>query len=90
MTQYIDTGAFLALNVLVEILALRRNGIKVPQTGSNAPKHQFDHMGHLTGFAVGIIAGIMVRLKDPKWKAVKREHWYTNWFTRKAEESRRP
>ena len=72
--------------------ALRRNGIKLPPVGPNAPAPKaqlLDHMGHLTGYAVGIIAGIMVRLKDPKWKSVKREHWYTDWFNEKAEEPRK-
>ena len=90
-TQGIDTGVFLALNIFVELAALRRNGIRVPPTGiANAPVHKYDHMGHLTGFVVGIIAGIMVRLKDPKWKDVKREHWYTDYFTRNADKPREP
>ena len=77
--------------MFVELAALRRNGIRVPPTGTtNAPAHKYDHMGHLTGFVVGIIAAIMVRLKDPKWKDVKREHWYTNIFTSNAEEPREP
>ena len=91
LTQGIDTGVFLALNVFVELAALRRNGIRVPPTSTtNAPAHKYDHMGHLTGFVVGIIAAIMVRLRDPKWKDVKREHWYTDIFTSDAEEPREP
>ena len=72
--------------MFVEMAALRRNGIRVPEP----PVQRSDHMGHLTGFFVGIIAAIMVRLKDPKWKDVKREHWYTDVFTIDAEEPREP
>ena len=84
LTRGIDTGVFLALTMFVEMAALRRNGIRV----AKAPVQKSDHMGHLTGFFVGIIAAIMVRLKDPKWKDVKREHWYTDIFTSDAEEPR--
>lgn len=69
----------------MELRGLRKIGLKVPKTVPNVPdKPRSDHMGHLTGLVVGSVAAMIVRYKDPKWKEVQREHWYTDLFKREA------
>ena len=73
--------------MLGELLGMYRVGLKVPQTVPGSPaQHRADHMGHLTGLAVGVVAGIIIRLRDPKWRDVRREHWYTDLFKVYGEE----
>ena len=83
-TRGIDTGVLLSIFVLYEVWNLRKYGI-TPST----VKSQVDHMGHLTGYFVGIGAGAIIRAKDPRWRDVERHHFFTEGFG-KAEKPSSP
>ena len=46
-----------------------------------------DNMGHLSGYAAGIGAASLIRLKDPKWHDVERHRLLTKYFGRSKEQS---
>ena len=69
----------LAVFMVLEIMSLRKWGI-TPVILRDTARPYIDHMGHLSGFFVGIGAGAFIRSTDPKWKNVERKHFFTKDF----------
>ena len=59
-TQGIDTGMVLAVLIALEFVGLRRRGL-LPGKLGNARSAHIDHLGHLSGFATGIAAALIIR-----------------------------
>lgn len=78
-TRGVDTGVMLAVFMVLEIMSLRKWGI-TPVILRDTARPYIDHMGHLSGFFVGIGAGALIRSTDPKWKNVERKHFFTKDF----------
>jgi len=58
-----------------EILGLRKRGtiknVKLAENQSGT-----DHIGHLTGFVVGIAASCLIRSNDSRWHNLERCHFW--------------
>ena len=69
----------LAILFFFEVRGLRRYGL---QNLAEVAKHGHatDHVGHIAGLVVGIVAGALIRTYDPKWHGLQR-HRFWDWRT---------
>ncbi|CAD6589753.1 MAG: hypothetical protein ASARMPREDX12_004015 [Alectoria sarmentosa] len=80
-TRGVDTGVMLAVFMLLEVMSLRKWGIR-PTKLLNTGRPHVDNMGHLAGYFTGIGAGALIRSTDPKWKNAERKHFFTKDFAK--------
>ena len=67
---FINTGVLLAGLIISELYGLRHGVFSVAQFEKTG--FTIDHVGHLTGFATGIAAAILVRQNNPRWRDIER------------------
>lgn len=76
-TSWLNTGVMLVCFMALELLSLRRAGIR-GTASLEARGFAVDNIGHVAGYVAGCLAGVLVRKTDPNSEILERESfWYT-------------